>query len=56
MKIAKTNRDEVRSNSLTVPMTDQEKKDIKKVADSMGISMSTFARWVIKDFLKRGEQ
>ena len=53
MKIAKSNRDEVRENSLTVPMSADEKKRVKKAADEMGVSMSAFARIVLKDFMKR---
>ena len=54
MKTAKTNRDEVRENSLTIPMSAEEKKSVKKAADDMGVSMSSFARIVLKDFIKKG--
>lgn len=53
MKIAKKNRDEVRENTLTVPMTKEEKESVQSAADNMGISMSAFARMVLKDFMKK---
>lgn len=49
------NREELRKNSLTVPMSKQEKKDVADAASRMGVSMSTFARLVLKDFMKKGE-
>ena len=54
MKISKTNREEIRENSLTIPMSKQEKESVKKSADDMGVSMSAFARIVLKDFMKNG--
>ena len=54
MKISKTNREEIRENSLTIPMSKQEKESVKKSADDMGVSMSAFARIVLKDFMKKG--
>jgi urate oxidase len=53
MKTAKSNRDEVRENSLVVPMTNEEKQAVQSAANNMGISMSAFARIVLKDFLKK---
>ncbi len=53
MKTAKSNRDEVRENSLVIPMNKAEKQCIRKAADDMGISMSAFARLVLKDFMKK---
>ena len=55
MKTPTSNRNEVRENSLTVPMTRIEKEQIKKSADNMGVSMSTFARIALKDYIKKGE-
>lgn len=55
MKTAKTNRKEVRGFSLTVPMSKEEKEQVKKAADDMGVPMSTFARIVFKDFMKKRE-
>lgn len=53
MKTPKSNRDEVRANTLTVPMNKEEKEKIKKGADKMGVTMSAFARIVLNDFLKK---
>lgn len=53
MKIAKSNRDEIRENSLTVPMNEDEKKAIKRAADEMGVTMSAFARIAMKEFIKK---
>lgn len=53
MKIAKSNRDEVRENSLTVPMNEDEKKSIKRAADEMGVTMSAFARIAMKAFIQK---
>lgn len=52
MKTAKTNREEVRANSLTVPMTREEKKRLEKAAEDRGLSMSAFARLVFYEYLK----
>lgn len=54
MKRPNVNRDEVRENSLTVPMSKEEKEQIRKSADNMGVSMSAFARMVLKNFIKNG--
>lgn len=53
MKVAKTNREEVRENSLTVPMSKSEKDEVKRMSNEMGVSMSSFARIVIKEFIKK---
>ena len=53
MKTAKTNRDEIRQNTLTVPMSRDEKMMVQKAADDMGVPMSAFVRIVLKDFLKK---
>ena len=53
MKKAKTNRDEVRENCLTIPMSKEEKNMVRKAADDMGVTMSAFARLVLKDFMKK---
>lgn len=53
MKTAKTNRDEIRQNTLCVPMSKEEKMMVQKSACEMGISMSAFARMALKDFVKK---
>lgn len=52
MKTKKTNREEVRANSLTIPMTREEKNKIEKAAENRGLSMSAFARLVFYEYLK----
>lgn len=53
MKTKRTNRDEVRENSLNVMMSQVEKDRIRKVADDIGVSMSTLARIAINEYLKK---
>ena len=53
MNVKRSNRDEVRENSLVVPMNREEKQAVQKAADDMGVSMSAFARLVLKDFMKK---
>lgn len=55
MKIKRINREEIRENTLTIPMSKEEKQSVQRAADDMGISMSAIARIAIKDFLKKGE-
>ena len=55
MKTAKTNRDEIRKNTLSVPMSREEKMMVQKAADDMGVPMSAFVRIVIKDFMKKAK-
>ena len=52
MKTSKSNREEVRANTLTVPMTKQEKSLIEAAAAKRGLSMSAFARLVFYEYLK----
>lgn len=56
MKVANSNRDEIRENTLTIPMSKEEKESVKKAADDMGVTMSAFARIVLKDFMKKGKE
>lgn len=53
MKTKRANRDEVRENSLNVPMSLVEKDQIRKAADNIGVSMSTLARIAINEYLKK---
>lgn len=53
MKTAKSNRDEVRENTLCILLSKDEKRSVQDAADDMGVSMSMFARIVLKDFLKK---
>lgn len=56
MNVKKANRDEVRENSLTIPMNKQEKERVQKKANEMGVSMSAFGRMVLSDFFKKEER
>lgn len=49
MKTAKSNRDEVRENSLCVLLSAPEKKAVEKEANKMGLSMSAWARMVLAE-------
>lgn len=49
MKTRKSNRDEVRENTLTVPMTRAEKEAIQREAGKMGLSMSSWVRMVLAE-------
>ena len=49
MKTAKSNRDEVRSENLSIPMTRLEKDAVQKAADSCGLTMTAFARMVLAE-------
>lgn len=53
MKKAKSNRDEVRENSITIPMNAEEKAKLKKAADKWGLSMSAFVRIALKNFITK---
>ena len=52
MKTKKTNRSEVRENYLMVKITDEEKRKIQESANDVGLTMSSFVRMVLKDFMK----
>ena len=56
MNKKKPNRDEVRENSLTIPMSKLEKERVQKKANEMGISMSALGRVVLSDFFKKEER
>ena len=55
MNKPRANRDEVRANTLTIPMNKQEKERVQKKANEMGISMSALGRIVLNDFFKTDE-
>ena len=37
---------------LAIPLTEDEKKEIKKVADEYGLTMSGFVRLLLKQYVK----
>ena len=55
MNKPKSNRDEVRANTLTIPMNKQEKERVQEKANEMGNSMSALGRIVLNDFFKKDE-
>ena len=55
MKTPKTNREEVRNNSITILTTAEEKAKIEKAAHEMGVTRSTFVRMEMKEYLNKKE-
>lgn len=53
MKTAKSNRDEVRENSLTITMLKTEKEAVIREATKMGLSMSAWARMVLAEKINK---
>ena len=49
MKKAKSNRDEVRENTLCVLLSTSEKEAVEREANKMGLSMSAWARMVLAE-------
>lgn len=49
MKKAKTNREEVRENTLCILLSAPEKEAVKKEASKTGLSMSAWARMVLAE-------
>lgn len=47
MKRARINRDEVRENSLTIPMTKAEKEAIREASAQSGLTMTAWARMIL---------
>lgn len=46
MKTSRSNRDEVRLNTLSVPMTEAEKKTVESSARKEGLTMTAYSRKV----------
>ena len=49
MKRAKSNRDEVRTNTLSILLSAVEKEAVEREANKKGLSMSAWARMVLVD-------
>ena len=49
MKTAKSNRDEVRENTLCILLSAPEKEAVEKEAKKIGLSMSAWARMVLAE-------
>lgn len=55
MRTPNANRDEIKTNSLTIVLTDAEKRRIEAAAIEKGMSMSLFVRLLIKDALDNND-
>lgn len=55
MRTPNANRDEIKTNSLTIVLTDAEKRRIETAAIEKGMSMSLFVRLLIKDALDNNQ-
>ena len=53
MKTPKANRDEVRSENLSIPMTRAEKESVQNAADGFGLTMTAWARMVLAKEINR---
>lgn len=49
MKTAKSNRDDVRGNTLAILLTDAQKEAVEREANKAGLSMSAWARMVLAE-------
>lgn len=47
MKTKRANRDEVRENTLVIPMTKAEKEAIREASAQSGLTMTAWARMVL---------
>lgn len=47
MNTKKANRDEVRDNSVVVPLSQIEKDKVKKRAQEIGVTMAAFVRMIL---------
>lgn len=53
MKTAKTNRDEVRENTLCIPMTKCEKDAVRNASEKSGLTMTAWARMVLNERISK---
>ena len=44
-----------RDVSITIPMSKEEKNKVQEKANEMGVTMSSFIRIVLKEFIKKDE-
>ena len=52
MKVKRSNRDEVRSNNLSIPMTEAEKNIVENSAKREGLTMTAYGRKVFDSVSK----
>lgn len=55
MKTPRSDRNAIRGEKLIVKMSLSEKEKLQKSADDMGLTMSSYVRWLIKKDVERGE-
>lgn len=55
MKTRKSNRDEVRENTLAIPMTKAEKEAIRQASAQSGLTMTAWARMVLNQKINGGK-
>ena len=53
MKTPKANRDEVRGENLSIPMTRLEKEAVQNAANKCGMTMTAWARMVLAKEINR---
>jgi antitoxin component of RelBE/YafQ-DinJ toxin-antitoxin module len=56
MKTPKKNRAEVRSNTLSILLTDEQKEAVEAEANKMGLSMSAWARMILAEKINQKER
>ena len=49
MKAAKTNRDDIRGNTLAILLTNAQKEAVESEANKVGLSMSAWVRMVLAE-------
>ena len=49
MKTKKSNREEVRENNLSIPMTKEEKDAVRSASAKRGLTMTAWARMVLAE-------
>lgn len=53
MKTPKKNRNEICGNRLTIMLTDEQKNDVERQANELGVTMSAWARMAIVSKIKQ---
>lgn len=53
MKTQKVNRNDVRKNTLSILLTDDQKEAVEKEANKAGLTMSSWARMVLAEKINR---
>ena len=55
MKTPRNDRNTIRDEVVIVKMSLSEKEELQKSADDMGLTMSSYVRWLIKKDIERGK-